>query len=58
MYVMCLSSIDISCAIVCLGMILILSMQVCMNNLIFQRLNDVNDVILSLVEHASIIKND
>jgi hypothetical protein len=53
MYLMCLSSIDISCMIIALSMILILVMQVCIHSMLFERINDVHDTVISIIENTN-----
>lgn len=53
MYVMCLSSIDISCAIIALSMILIITMQTCIHSMLFQRITDLHEMVISIIENAN-----
>lgn len=53
MYVMCLSSIDISCAIIAISMVLILTMQTCIHSMLFQRITDLHEMVINLMENTN-----
>ena len=50
---MCLSSIDISCAIIALSMVIILVMQTCIHSMLFQRITDLHETVVHLMENKN-----